>query len=133
MSDISVYYIPDEYGINRPTVTIRNISAAKLRTIGLRDLQRNAPPPLKTLERPIGDYQGVAEQFRSFEPHGRPIHDIATLYNVKHSTANGWITEARARGLLQPTNNGRGKYTRPQRQSERKAKRLRRLKETANV
>ena len=133
MSDIAVTYIPDEYGIYRPTVTIVNVTAAKLRTINVLDLRRNAPPPLVTLQRPIGDYQGVAEQFRSFEPHGRPVHDIATLYGVSYTTAAGWINEARARRLLQPTFNGRGNGMPPESHSARKARRLQKYKETANV
>ena len=133
MSDIAVTYIPDEYGIYRPTVTIVNVTAAKVRTLSMRNLQRNAPSPQVTLERPIGDYQGVAEQFRSFEPHGRPVHDIATLYGVRYTTAAGWINEARARGLLQPTSNGRGNGTPPESHSERNARRLQKYKETANV
>jgi len=133
MSDISVDYIADEYGIYRPTVTIWNVNATTLRTLSVLNIRRNAPAPRETLQRTTGDYEVVAEQYRSFMRYGRPVQDIAALYSVPVPTAAGWVQESRARGLLEPTFKGRGNGTPPQPHSVRKARHKHKHEETANV
>lgn len=58
-------------------------------------------------ESPDSFYGRVADEYRLHAPTGKPAKWIAELGGVPVSTANRWIREARARGLLESTKEAR--------------------------